>query len=274
MAGPLQGVPSSGAPLAGMTGLNGPVDNDPHGTTKRDPSNWGGPVDPRHAIPGDSSHEPRYAGTPYAPDSLVLGTTPPLASMPGHVRDQTPRSHAAPWPRGIETDDVVAGEQSQILHGVDLGGSTYLNDGPVPYPVEVESVYNLSPNASDLSNQVPGQLRGLSTDVDQGYGQDNSGTFGYGHQQRREFHTDMPFDYTALYAGDRPFYGKHPVWTNRLDGDDSPYGLAGDNSVGMNLAPGPVGYSTPYEQPSNPTVAPVTGYAQAAPVDDFGWMAG
>lgn len=260
-------------PLAGMTGLNGPVDNTPHGNTERDPSNWGTPTDPRHAIPGDSSHMPRYAGTPYPPD-IPQGQTPPLETERGQLRDQTPRSHAAPWPRGIETDDVVAAEQNQILHGTDFGGTRFLSDGPIPYPVAVSSVYNLSPNQSKLAGDVPGQLRGLSTDTDQGFGKDNSGTFGYGHQQRREFHTDIPFDYTTLYAGDRPFYGKHQVWQNRLDGDDSPYGAAGDISVGMSLAPGPSGYATAYEQPANPTVAPVTGYTAAAPVADYGWVAG
>lgn len=261
-------------PLAGMTGLHGPVDNQPHGTTERDPTNWGTVVDSRHALPGDSSHmPPRYVATPYA-SGVPAGENPPLSSMPGELRDQTPRTHAAPWPRGIETDQVVAGQASQILHGVDFGGSSFLSDGPVPYPVEVSSVYSLSPNASELATDVPGQLRGLSKDMDQGYGKGNSGTFGFGHQQRREFHTDFPFDYTNLFAGDRPFYGKAPVWQNRLDGDDSPYGASGDNSVGMNLAPQAVGYATPYEQPSNPTVAPVAGYDQAAPVTDDGWMAG
>lgn len=260
-------------PLAGMTGLNGPVDNTPHGSTERDPTNWGTVADPRHAIPGDSSHMPRYVATPY-PSDVPTGAMPVLSAEPAHLRDRTPRTHSAPWPRGLQTDLVAAGEASRVLHGTDFGGSSFLNDGPVPYPVEVDSVYNYSPNQSDLATEVPGQLRGLSTDVDQGYGKDNSGTFGYGHQQRREVHTDMPFDYTLLHAGDRPFLGKHPVWANRMDGEDSPYGAAGDNSVGMNLAPQPTGYATPYEQPANPTVAPVTGYDQAAPVTDMGWMAG
>lgn len=260
-------------PLKGLTGLYGPVDNQPHGNTIRDPDNWGGPVDARHHIPGDSSHAPNYAGTPYAPDPAVPSAPPTLSSTPGHIRDHTPRSHAAPWPRGIEDDLVASGETMRTLHGVDLGGSTYLNDGSVPYPVQVESRYDLSPNDSGLA-PAPEQLRGLSQDTDQGFGHDNSGTFGYGHQQQRIYHDPIPFDTTILYAGDRPFSGKHPVWQNRLDGDGSPYAQAGDISVGMNLGPTPVGFPTPYQEKPDPTVAPFTVYPSEGPSIGADWMAG
>lgn len=258
-----------------MTGLYGPVDNTPHGNTVRDPSNWGGPVDARHAIPGDSSHQvPSYTATPYAPDPNVLGDNPPVSVVRGQLRDTTPRTHAAPYPAGVEQDPVVAAQASQILHGADLGGTRWLNDGPVQDQGNVNSVLNLSPEVSGLAAGIPDQLRSGSIDVDQGFGQNNSGTFGYGHQQRREFHSDIPFDRTTLNAGDRPFFGKHPVWQNRLDGENSPFAHAGDTSTGMNMGPTPVGYPTAYEQPSNPTVAPVTGYDTSAPVTDFGWVAG
>jgi hypothetical protein len=260
--------------LKATTGLYGPVDDQIHGSTVRDPANWGGPVDPRHHIPGDSSREPDYAGTPYPPPApQIIAVQPGLSRTPGHLRDQTPRSHAAPYPRGIQTDPVLAADASAILHGADLGGTTYLNDAAIPYPVQVENRYDLSPNQSGLA-AAPDQLRGLSTDTDQGFGHDNAGTFGYGHQQQRIYHDPIPFDTTTLYAGDRPFYGKHPVWQNRLDGDGSPYAQAGDISTGMNLGPTPVGYPTAYQQPPDPTVAPYTGYASEAPSAGADWIAG
>jgi hypothetical protein len=42
----------------------------------------------------------------------------------------------------------------------------------------------------------------------------------------------------------------------------------------MTLAPTPVGYPTPYEQPSDPTIAPQIDYGFESPVSDYGWVAG
>jgi hypothetical protein len=169
----------------------------------------------------------------------------------------------------------VAAEASSILHGLDLGGTGLVQDAGVPYPVTVDASYNDSPNESALA-KVPGQIAGgpAGRDVDQGDGVGNSGPFGFGHQFRRWFGDPVPRNWSTLYAGERPFMGRHVPWQNRLDGDGSPYGAAGDISVGMNLAPTPVGLATPYEQPPNPGVAPVAGYANEAPVDDYGWVAG
>src|SRR5690242_12049253 len=103
-------------PLSGLTGLYGPSDNEPHGTTGRDLDQQGTPADPRHAVSGDASHDRPYAGTAYEPeiewDDSWLGEP-----GPGYVQDATPTSHAAPYPRGVEEDLTVYAEQMQILHG-------------------------------------------------------------------------------------------------------------------------------------------------------------
>ena len=263
------------APLAGLTGLYGPQGG-PYGQTGRNPSEWGTPPDPRHATPGDASGELPYKGTGYGQDAQVLGEAPAGYGGPrGSVQDATPSVHSAPYPRGVEQDPVVAAETSAILHGLDLGGPGKVQDAGVPYPVTVDAAYTDSPNQSVLA-RVPGQIAGgpHGTDVDQGDGVGNSGPFGFGHQFRRWFGDPVPRNWSTLYAGERPFMGRHVPWQNRLDGEDSPYAQAGDISVGMNLGPTPVGLSTPYEQPPNPGVAPVTGYAGEAPVTDYGWVAG
>lgn len=262
------------APLAGLTGLYGPADNVPHGTTGRDASNWGTPADKRHSTPGDSSKELSYAGTAYGQDDDLLGgreweSAPPASDV---ILDSTPDVHSAPYPNGIEHDLVEAAAQMRILHGLDLGGPEQRNRTGTPYPFTVDAGFHDSPNESALSTSVPGQLRSGSKDVSQGYGQANSGTFGLGHQFRRWFKDNIPLDRTGVMPDERPFYGKHPVWQARFDGEDSPYAQSGDTSINMGMSDSQYGDATPYEQPPDPTVQPATGYVAEAPIDDYGWV--
>lgn len=259
-------------PLTGLTGLYGPADPEVYGTTEREPSNWGGPPSSSHKVPGDSSGERRTKGSLYPQDTALLGQTPPVAAPSGHVRDETPQVHSAPT-MAPEQDPVVAAEASVVLHGLDFGGSKVTKHAPVHYPVTVQTGITLSPEQS-LLVPVPDQLRSGSTDLDQGFGQPNSGTFAHGHQFRRVFKDPIPQDTSLLLPEDRPFYGKHPVRQNLLNGDDSPYAQAGDFTVGMNFGPTPTTDPTPYEQPPNPDVAASAGFPGEAPVIDYGWVAG
>lgn len=258
-------------PLNGLSGLYGPVV--PHGQTGRAPSNWGGPPDREHALPG-SQDAPRPQGVQYGPQvesDDVVESTP----LPGLVANDTPNSHAAPVPRGLTQDPLTAAAQMRELHGLDLGGSELtFRAGTPPYLETIEQAYELSPNASGLA-PVPGQLAGGpgGTDVDQGRGRGNSGTFGYGHQQRRTVKDPVPEDVPGV-AGERPFYGRHRVVNNLLNGDDSPYGAQGDISTGMMLGPLPDGLPRPYEQPPEPTVQAQTGWPDEAMPSDYGWVAG
>lgn len=261
------------APLAGVTGLYGPPEG-PHGQTGRDPSNWGGPADRRHAIPGDSSHERPYGGTSYGQDA-ELPAEVIYGAPTGEQGDMTPNVHSAPYPAGITHDPLVAAEQMRLLHGRDLGALDVLEDG-IPYPVHVDSGRYDSPNQSILARQTAGQLRSGpgSTDVDQGDGTEQGYGFAFGHQFRRWFGDPVPRDWSTLNAGERPFYSKHPVWQARFDGPDSPYYGAGDTSIDMAMGDTPVGYATPYLQPPNPTMAATTEQTSEAPVIDNGWVAG
>lgn len=262
------------APLAGMTGLYGPADNVPHGSTGRDPSNWGGPADPRHAVWGAET-ERSYQGTAYEQDPALKGGPVPLGGPRGEVIDRTPSVHSAPYPRhpaGEELGYLEAAEQMRVLHGRDLGAPGLIEDAGTPYPTLLESGRYDSPNASMLAKGTPAQLRN-SNDVDQGDGRENGYGFNLGRQFRRWFQDAVPRDWSTLNGGERPFYGRHPVWQARFDGPDSPYAWAGDTSVDMMQAPTPVTDPTPYEQPSNPTVAPTTTYSAEGAISS-GWVAG
>jgi hypothetical protein len=258
------------APLGGLTGLYGPVEQ-PHGTTGRPVTDWGVPVDPRHATPGDSSHERPYAGTSYGQDGIPVGHVEGVPD-PGFVLDHTPVSHAAPYPRGASQDPLVAAEQLRELHGLDKGAPAVQAHTGTPYRTHVDVGFYDSPNRSALA-ATPGQIRSGSDDVDQGYGTENGHGFQYGHQFRRWFHDNIPLDRTGVISSERPFWGKHPsAWQARFDGEDSPFAAYGDTSTGMAMSDTPTGTPTPYEQPPDPAVQASVGYAAEAPISDYGWV--
>jgi hypothetical protein len=276
------------AALPGLTSLYGlptPGD-DAHGMTGRPASNWGGPPDRRHSIPGDSSKQADYdQPIPVYGTAIEGGSHDELiaAPLPGMSSDQTPDVHSAPYPRGIgagyDPKDPYAlqnaATQMRMLHGRDLGGVKETYEVATPYEQHLVAnggLFTASPNKDELDHAVPTQLRSGSDDVDQGYGSSNQYGFQYGRLIKRWFGDNIPLDRTATSGGERPFYGHHPVWQNRLD-RDSQFGAYGDISVGMNMADTPTGTPTPYEQPPNPTYRATTDY----PMDsEFagGWVAG
>lgn len=258
-------------PLAGLTGLYGP--EVPHGTTGRDPSEWGTPVDEQHGQPGGATGLPTKGGQ-YPQDPALVGEGIDPAAMPsGQVQDQTPVSHAAPVVRGLEQlDDFDAAAASQALHRVNLGGPRFLHRAPEPDPGTVEASRSDVPGASILV-QGPKQLASGSTDVDQGLGVANSvREFAVGHQFRRTYTDPVPQDYSE--PRERPFFGKHAVRQPLMSGDDSPYGIQGDFTSGMNLGPIDPGYPTPYQQPADPVVLPSTAYPNEALPIGAEWMGG
>jgi hypothetical protein len=258
------------AKLQGLTGLYGPV---PLGEQGRDPREFGTTADPRHAVPGDASVQGHdYLGTAYGP---VINNDAKVASTPlqGLVVEQTPDSHAAPYPRGLTHDPLVAAAQMRTLHGLDLGGPrSIIGTVPTPYDQGVQQSLDDSPNASGLAAGLPRQLR-VGTDVDQGDGTTPGYGFGFGHLFRRVMLAGVPRNWAGTVRGERPFLGRHSVAQARFDGPDSPYGTFGDTSTGMGNAPTPTGDPTPYTAAPNPTVQPNTGYALESGFTG-GWMAG
>lgn len=202
---------------------------------------------------------------------------------PGEALDVTPTTHSSPYPRGLiqqSWDDIDAlarvGEQIADLHALDLGGPRQ-NLGFSPVGREQPTHYTTdrydAPNQTYQAPDLPGQIRtgfsygggsanaganggGSNADTVQGYGQLNPlGEFQMGHSIRRVQHDHMPWDYTNTHGEQNvPFPGRHPVQQMPLNGPDSPYFEMG-NIDGANIPwEGRIGYPTPYQQPSEPTI--------------------
>lgn len=250
--------------LGGLTGLYGP--EAPMGEQGRDPREFGGPPDKRHAIPAQSSAPAReYHGTAYPPQidhDEVVESTP----APGRPYNDTPPSHAAPYPAGLTHDPLVAAEQLRTLHGLDMGGSAQTYAVGTPYEANVDAGRYDSPNSSALA-AIPAQLKAGSHDPAQGYGVDPGYGFQFGRLFRRSYTDNTPIDRTGTVHGERPFWGAHPVVQQSFDGEDSPYGDLGDTHTGMMLGPTPAGAPTPYAQPPNPGMAATSDY----PESGFAW---
>lgn len=251
--------------LGGLTGLYGP--EAPMGQEGRDPKEFGTQPDKRHAIPAQSSAPGRdYHGTAYAPQidhDDVVESTP----APGAEYNDTPDSHAAPYPAGITHDPLIAAEQLRELHGLDLGGTAQTYTVGTPYDANVDAGRYDSPN-TNVQAPVPGQLKAGTDDIGQGYGWDPNYGFALGRQFRRSYTDSIPIDRTGTVHGERPFWGAHPVLQQSFDGENSPYGEQGDTHNGMMLGPTPAGPPTPYTQPPNPTMAATTDFPDES---GFAW---
>lgn len=191
--------------------------------------------------------------------------------------DQTPDTHAAPYPRGIRQysiDDpmglVEAGEQTALLHGQEFGGTGRMvlsapsgHEEPTNYTTDRYD----APNETYQATVTQGQLKpsgdnsaggygGGNADTVQGYGVLNpTAEFQMGHSIRRVQHDHMPWDYTNTHGEqDVPFQGRHPVFQMPLDGPDSPYFEQGDIEGGQMPWEGRIGDPTVYVQPPEPTV--------------------
>lgn len=195
--------------------------------------------------------------------------------LPGTVLENTPVTHASPYPRGIiqaswgDPDALArAGMQVNEVHSSDFGGPQFFTaNDPAGHeePTDYTTDRYDAPNMNNLDPNVPGQLRSggnsnTGKDTTQGLGELNSlPEFQMGHSIRRVQHNRMPWDFTNTHGEqDVPFLGRHPVGQMPFDGPDSPYFQMGD--IAGNQVPweGRIGYPTPYEQPVTPTIAPNT----------------
>lgn len=274
-------------PLKGLTGLY----PDPQDTT--DAMDEGVaeakalPLNPEHGEYGSQAYG--YSGTtpdhsPFASFSIYdagmtggeyTGMAEPA---PGGEIDQTPVTHHAAWPRGIqqpswgEPDDyALVGTQMQVMHGTGQGASVLLNDN-APAGREMPWHYTsdrydsidhtiLAANPAQLKGSAPTANNGRNAggaDVDQGYGVNNSlPEFSHGHSMRYVQHDSAVFDYTNTHGEqDAPFWGKHPIQQARYDGPDSPYYQMGAID-GANIPwEGRMSDPAPYVQAPEPAYGP------------------
>lgn len=207
--------------------------------------------------------------------------------------DQTPDTHAAPYPRGIRQYShdnpnglAEASEQLELLHGQEFGGTDRMVLSS-PAGHEEETHYTTdrydAPNDTYQAAVTQGQLKpsgsasaggygGGNADTVQGYGVLNSTPeFQMGHSIRRVQHDRMPWDYTNTHGEqDVPFYGRHPVGQMPMDGPDSPYFEQGDISGAQVPWEGRIGYPTPYVQPAEPVIIPASDDSG----DVYAWAGG
>ena len=276
------------AALAGLTGLY-PADPQDTGDTFDEGvlESKALPLDDEHGSYG--SQHLGYSGTvPDASPFAGMGTYEagftdeyaegiyPEDRLPG---DQTPDTHAAPYPRGIRQYSVdtpmglvEAAEQLELLHGQEFGGTDRMVLSS-PAGHEEETHYTTdrydAPNETYQATVTQGQLKpsvsassggygGGNADTVQGYGVLNpTPEFQMGHSIRRVQHDSLHFDYTNTHGEqDVPFWGRHPVGQMQLDGPDSPYFEQGSIEGGQMPWEGRIGDPTTYVQPPEPTVLP------------------
>lgn len=268
------------APLKGLTGMY----PDPQDTA--DVMDEGvleakaNTLDAEHSQYG--TQEIGYSGVvplavPYAGQQVYDGYDPGFANAFGGMtypvggveQDKTPLTHSSPYPRGIiqsswDEPDALArvGGQVAELHSQELGGSAFYNgNSPTGHMEETNYTTDdyVAPNENYLDSAVPDQIRGNGKGLDttQGYGVLNTlPEFNSGHSIRRVQHDSMHFDYTNTHGEQAvPFYGRHPVQQNELDGPDSPYFDQGSIDGAMVVWEGRIGDPSPYVQPSEPTIA-------------------
>lgn len=201
----------------------------------------------------------------------------------GHVDpDQSPamHSHAAPYPTlGPETSGNLQdgsaewGHQSQraAAHAIDLG-SVAINTSQPGYGIE-HGQWNQwlanSPGSTDLSPNVPAQLRGSGgsgRDSTQGFGWDNRFGFGAPHVQHNQAVDGVPYNHQWINSAERPFIVPRRGVQATFDGGDSPYGAQGDTHANQQLGPSQAAVMTnptQYVQPAAPNVDPTYSGAWA-----------
>lgn len=223
----------------------------------------------------------------------------------GSAPAEGPENHAGPYPRtwlqagrlrpepGTELDDQWTEQEARRItheggYGADRPGPT----GPDEPEFSRRDVYYQTQGSTLL--QAPGnQLRyapgagsgpamgqsrqtGSNNDQVQGGGQPNDYGYGDAHVQNYRQQTDgVPFNFNWLDASERPFIPKGQLtnmyMAQTLDGADSPYGAAGDQTdySEQTFAPAMVeGPATPYQAPPDPTMG--TAYPDDGE-DEWAW---
>jgi len=200
--------------------------------------------------------------------SLGAGTVDP---------DQSPamNGHAAPYPSmGPETSGNLQDPQAEwrhqaersANHGVDLG-SVAINTTMPGFGQEHgqwDFWYANNPGSTDLTSNVPDQLRGGpgGRDSTQGYGIDNRFGFGAPHIQHNMAVDGVPYNHQWLNAAERPLITPRRGVQATFNGPDSPYGINGDTHTNQQLGPNQAAVMTnptQYQQPAAPNVD--AGYA-------------
>jgi hypothetical protein len=256
------------------------------------------PADPRHGTDQGGTYpwiDSPYQAAGNSPIGLseyaYTGLEDPYGfwvSPAGRVDpDQSPamHSHAAPYPPAPSAGNIgdgaeqwAAQEIRAVGHGNDQG-SVRINTSTPGFGEEHDTWHNQyhnDPGQTDLTPNVPAQLRGgpAGRDSTQGFGTDNKYGFGAPHYQRYvstgangEDGISVPGNYQWLNAAERPLIVPQRGLQATFDQGDSPYGTSGDTHGYMMLGPSQAAVMTnptAYVQPAAPNVDP--GYSGS-----WGW---
>lgn len=221
-----------------------------------------------------------YTGSPYPPIVDNQSQTGEAYADLGYPGDATPRSHSAPYARGIHQPNYedknsyadvsyeLAMQQVQ-LHSPSFGADRLFNQNS-PVGKETPAHYTTdrydAPNSNVLATAVPGQLRqgtggnggNGKSDTTQGYGQLNSTPeFQMGHSIRRVQHDTLHWDRSLDNNPAVPFRGKFPVEQANFNTDSSYGPVAGVATQGAQIPwEGRIGNPSAYQTPSEVTVNP------------------
>lgn len=234
-----------------LSGLRGFVNPTPEATPEQI---QGGTADPRHGNPGEAAqpypYERSFPGQPHGPYGLenqLLGVedyayfTPAGQVWQDPTADETPITHAAPWPKGMPTttdpQDVADWRlQSADIHSSDMGGwreGAYL---PTANPVQADwnELWEVDPGVlfPQLS-EIPGQAKdGLAPggfgnrDRVQSKAAQNAYGFDSAHMHRRVVTpggNSLPGTFMWMEPGARPLVKSIPGTAGIPAGVDTPF---------------------------------------------------
>jgi hypothetical protein len=156
-------------------------------------------------------------------------------------------------------NDFGMGDQRMNTYGHEWQGASF------------RQTYAESAGTTNQAGGVPDQLKTTDGhDRQQGWNRGNP-IFQVGHILKRNQRDGVPYNTQWLGAVHRPMVVRVNGSKNTFDGQDSPYGATGDESVDMMQTPGS-GVSvltdpTPYTPPADPTYGAVPVQAS----DTFAW---
>ena len=294
-------MPSGIAPLSGLRGF---VDTNPEATAEE---RSGGVADPKHGAAGEVArpfpYERSFPGSPHGPyglDNQLLGddewycyTEPAGQLWQDPTADETPITHAAPWPKGLpNTTDpdeaALRAQESDSIHGDhDTGGWREMAYIPTANPAQADwnELWEVDPGQESRRQELPKQAKANGA-FGQGWGQrdrqqslaaQNEYGFDSAHMHRRVVTpggNSLPGNYMWMQPGSRPLVKSIPGTAGIPVGADSPhYGQDWEfpyNAQGAVLMDLPAAYTAPPEPALSTAMPPGpegTGVSQESPTD-------
>lgn len=276
--------------ISPIQGISGFVISDGQQATPE--QRLGGTADPRHSDLGEIDTPypweafPGEPHGPYGAENGLLGMDICSYSSPaGQVRDdptmdQTPITHAAPWPKGVPQstfpDETTPWrDQENDIHASNLGGSREALYLPTANPVQDDwqEIWDVDPGETfPAMQELPSQLLAGgsggwgSRDRVQSYAGQNGFGFDSWHRHRRYAAGSIPGNYMWLQPGGRPLVKTVPGTAKVPVGTDSPfYG----QDPGVPYDPQGAALMTlpaAYQAPPDPALAVSNNYTEPPPV--------